>query len=120
MTKRTSKASRNGKSKKSRNGISKKPVSMNTNKVNLSAAEKKEIAPLAQQLREAKISLADAQISILRLESRRLELAEVIVKIDQALMEKAKETAVSHGIDLNDTSNRWNLDTEVGVFTRAE
>ena len=125
MTKRTAKVSkRNGKSTSKaapkKNGVSKKTIAASTKKVTLSTSEKNEIIPLAQQLRESKMALAEAQIQILRLESKRLELAEAIVRIDKELMDKAKETAVSHGIDLSDLSNRWNLDTEVGVFTRAE
>ncbi len=110
-----------GKNGTSKNGTRKKTVGPRTKKVVLSDAEKGEIAPLSQKLRELKAAMADTQLNIMRLESKRLELAEAIMKLDSALMDKAKGTAESHGIDLNDPSKgRWNLDTEGGVFTRVE
>jgi len=110
------KSAKNGKP----NGTKKrKAVSSSTKKLSLSDEDKGLLLPMNQELRQLKLALADAQMSILKLESKRIEIAEKISGLDQAMLEKAKGVARDNGIDVDDLSQRWKLDLEGGVFTRV-
>ena len=104
------------------NGAKKtKKVSTRTKSVGLTKEEKEIVLPMGQKIRVLKMQLAEVQIKIMNLESRRMEIAEELVASDKRLHAEAKGVAASHGIDTEDPSKgRWTLDTDGGVFTRTE
>lgn len=84
----------------------------------ISDEERASISELETEALRLKVSLADLDMQLARLETTRHELRLKVGESSKAYIDAVVAAAGAHGIDLNDKAVRWNFDTQKMTFTR--
>jgi ornithine carbamoyltransferase len=87
--------------------------------INLTEGEIAQIRTVEESIRQAKMVLADLTVQRLAVEQRLFHQVQAAQQAQQALVDRARQVAIDHGIPTDDPSaGRWNLDTTKMVITR--
>lgn len=95
-------------------------MSENRVKVVLSEGEQKELKDMNENLRYAKEVHSDTALAVKAAEQNEHRAIQDIIKLQDAYMNRIKQMAQNHGIDIAENSKeKWQFDTSTNTFNRV-
>jgi len=86
---------------------------------NLTDQEQEKIRPFQTTVDQEKLTLAEIVIQIATLEAQRNVIIQRLVEAQNNLIKGVQDVLVERGIDLADTTRRWNVNTQAMSVTRT-